>query len=265
MKATFLALAALLFPAEAIAQNHGIFVQAGPLADILFAATSDSSTTAVDSSSSTYAWFDLNGDRRWQPGEEIGPLVSSSLSLGFPAINGARSKARVTPGAVAALGVFLTPSISLRVEGSYQGEHVSELDDSDLGGLINVEDRQASLMTDIVVAAGWHQGGSRRTTITYLGGMVFRRQREEAALRYSISDRLPPQLGLGGTIVGGVTGGLGLPNDEFSATSYSAGVMTGVDVTIGFSKHLAVVPQVRMVAANHSWSVRPAIAMRWHP
>ncbi len=259
MKLAPVVLFVLFVPVAAVAQNRGIFVQAGPLADFLFAGSTDYGTDANQSSSNqtTFSWIDLNGDRRFQPGEE-GPPVPSSLSIAFPSVG---SKSRVAPGASAALGVFITPSISLRVEGSYQGEHVAETDAGEVNQLITIEARQATSTTDVIVAAGWHQGESRRATITYLGGMVFRRQHDESALRYSISERLlPPQLGLGGTIVGS-----NLFDEELLTTSYSAGIMAGVDVTIGLSEHFAVVPQVRMVAANRTLNVRPAVSMRWQP
>ncbi|HEX6162439.1 MAG TPA: hypothetical protein VFZ31_03670, partial [Vicinamibacterales bacterium] len=115
--------------------------------------------------------------------------------------------------------------------------------------------------TDIFVAAGWHQGGTRRTTINYLAGMVFRRHREEFTFGYQFSPRaLPPQIGLGQIIPAP-----GSFEDGFDATSYSAGMMAGVDVAIRLSEHLAVVPQVRLVAANRSLSARPGVALRWHP
>ena len=262
MKLVSAVLFAVFLPSIAAAQNSGVYIQAGPLADFLFTASADGYPVSPLSSNPTYTWNDLNGDRRWQPGEE-GSLVSTSLSIGFPSFNTRTSRSRVAPGAAAAIGVFITPSVSLRVEGSFQGEHVTETGTGDLGPSIIFEDRQASSTTDIFVAAGWHQGESRRTTITYLGGMVFRRQREEATLRYMIDvPSLPTQIGLGGRPV---SGPLTLFDEEFGATSYSAGVMAGVDVAINLSSHFAVVPQVRMVAANHALSVRPAVSMRWRP
>jgi hypothetical protein len=262
MKLVSAALFAVLLPTVAAAQNSGVYIQAGPLADFLFTANAgDFPVSPLSTSSPSYTWNDLNGDRRWQPGED-GSAVSTSLLIGFPSFV-PRSRSRVAPGAAAALGVFITPSVSLRVEGSYQGEHVTETNFSDVRQSITFEDRQATSTTDIFVAAGWHQGESRRTTITYLGGMVFRRQREEAALRYFIgAPTLPSMIGLGGQPV---FGPLTLFDEEFGSTSYSAGIMAGVDVSINLSTHFAVVPQVRMVAAGGALSVRPAVSMRWRP
>jgi len=262
MKLVSVVVFAVLLPTVAAAQNSGIYIQAGPLADILFTANADGFPVNVSplSSNPSFSWTDLNGDRRWQPGEE-GSLVSSSLLVGFPSVDIRRSKSRVAPGASAAVGVFITPSVSLRLEGSFQGEHVATSETGDVGQLLSIVDRQATTVTDLFVAAGWHQGGARRTTITYLAGMVFRRQREEATFAYRYSPRiLAPQIGLGQSLVGPLT-----YEDHFSATSYGAGVMAGVDVSISLSTHFAVVPQVRMVAASHALSVRPAVSMRWRP
>jgi len=261
MKLVSAALFAVLLPTFAAAQNSGVFIQAGPLADVLFAPSADGSPTNVGSLSSSnpsYLWNDLNGDRLWQPGEESTAAFPIGLSTQRT------SKARLAPGGAVAVGVFITPSVSLRLEGSFQGEHVTEdeLGDSSLG----IVDRQASSVTDLFVAAGWHQGGSRRTTITYLAGMVFRRQREEVTLSYTYS--IPPRIlptTPGQPVLGLPAAGPVTIDEEFSATSYSPGIMAGVDVAFQFSTHLAVVPQVRLVAANQTLSVRPAIAMRWHP
>jgi hypothetical protein len=247
MKLVHSALFVLLLPTIAAAQNSGVYIQAGPLADILFNASAEGlpvDTGPLSSSSSTYTWNDLGG----------------IVSFGFPSVDVRTSRSRVAPGASAAVGVFITPSVSLRLEGSFQGEQVTTSETSNL--LFSTMDRQATAISDIVVAAGWHQGGARRTTITYLGGMVFRRQREEASFSYRYLPRILPT-----TI--GPPGNLSLPpfsfEDEFGATTYSAGIMAGVDVTISFSRHLAVVPQLRMVAANHAWNVRPGVALQWRP
>lgn len=68
MKLLGIAFFALAVPAIAAAQNSGIFIQAGPLLDIR--ATSSTSIAQIPNDRNTYAWNDINGDRRWQPGEE---------------------------------------------------------------------------------------------------------------------------------------------------------------------------------------------------
>jgi hypothetical protein len=262
MRLVSTALFVLLFPAIGAAQNHGIFIQAGPLADFLFTANTNGlpvDVSPLSSSSQAYTWIDLNGDRRWQPGEEGSP-VSGSVFGGVLAGEPRTSKSRAAAGASAALGVFITPSVSLRIEGSYQGEQVTQTDTEYVSQFFTIEDRHSTSTTDIFVAAGWHQGESR-ATMTYLAGMVFRRQNNATSLRYAVSSRLPPMMGLGQTVAGTDS----ILQDGFETTNYAAGVMTGVDVTIRLSEHLAVVPQVRLVAANRALSLRPAVSMRWQP
>jgi hypothetical protein len=248
MKVVSIAVFAVLLPAFATAQNSGIYVQAGPLADIVFTGSADGFpvTPTATSSSSFFVWDDS---------------VSSSLPIGLPSVN-QRSQSRVAPGASAAVGVFITPSASLRLEGSFQGERVSTIETGT--PVLSIASRQATAVHDILIAAGWHQGGARRTTITYLAGMVFRRDREEASFTYTYSPRILP-LPVGQPIFVPPTMGPISVNDEFAATTYSAGIMAGVDVTFSFSEHLAVVPQLRMVAANHALSVRPGISLQWRP
>jgi hypothetical protein len=247
MKLVSAALFAVLLPTIAAAQNSGVYIQAGPLADILFTGSADGFPVmpASTSSSPTFVWDDS---------------VSSSLSIGLPSVN-RRAQSRVAPGASAAVGVFITPSASLRLEGSFQGERVTTTDTGT--PVLSIANRQATAVSDILIAAGWHQGGARRTTITYLAGMVFRRQHEEASFTYTYLPRILP-LPIGQPVFPPAVGPTSF-SDEFGATTYSAGIMAGVDVTFTFSTHLAVVPQLRMVAANHELSVRPGISLQWRP
>lgn len=251
MKLLCAALLAVLLPSIAAAQNSGIYIQAGPLLDSLFTSGADGiQVDGVFGSSATYVWNDLNGDRIWQPGEE-GPAIPSRLtSLETRTL----SKSRFAPGASVAVGVFVTPSLSLRLEGSFQGEHVTTTDTSPLTLSAPTETRRAAATTDLFVSAGWHQGGSRRVTIVYLAGMVFRRQHEDTTLIYRSVFTRPPQPPVPMEF-----------EETFGSTTYSAGVVAGLDVAWNLSQHFAIVPQVRMVAASHAWSVRPAVVMRWRP
>lgn len=249
---------AVLFPAIATAQNSGIYVLAGPLLDIRITSSTDSfpiDARSVVGSSGTFTWNDINGDRIRQPGEEGVPVFG-----GFPSIESRRSQERFAPGVSVALGVFVTPSVSLRVEGSFQGAHVTTTEADQLTLAIPAVSRHTASSTDVLVSAGWHQGGSRKVTITYLAGMVFRRQRDESTLTFNYASLIP-------TIIGRPTPP-GIPQTfeaSFGSTMYSAGVMAGLDVGFNLSQHVALVPQLRMVAANHEWGVRPALAVRWRP
>ena len=110
---------AVLLPSMAAAQNSGIYIQAGPLLDIRLTSSSDSfpvDARSVIETSTTFTWNDLNGDRIWQPGEEGVPVFG-----GLQSLESRRSQERFAPGVSVALGVFVAPSVSLRLEGSFSG------------------------------------------------------------------------------------------------------------------------------------------------
>jgi hypothetical protein len=254
MRLVSLAIVAALLPAVASAQTSGVFVQGGALADIRFATSADGDLLSFLTGSPTYEWNDLNGDRSWQPGEE-GNVRNLSNRLEQS------TKGRIAPGASIGVGVFVSPSISLRLEGSFQGDHttVSEAN-SFLSNDTSV--RQAKTTTDIIVGAAWHQGSSRRVSINYLAGMVFQRQGTDTSMSYSYlvyNVTLPP------ATIPRLPATTATSEHQFRSTSYSTGVMTGLDVPINLSQRVALVPQVRLVAVEHEWNLRPAITIRWRP
>ena len=252
MKLLCAAAVLVLCPWEAAAQGGRMFIQAGPLLDGLF--TSAVEVMPIDaglSSSVTYGWNDLNGDRLWQPGEETGPIIRGLQELEIQ-----RSlERRFVPGVSAAVGVFLTPSISLRLEGSFQQEHVFTTEAWPLRLSMPSATRQEVSTSDVLIAAGWHQGESQRVTMTYLAGMVFRRQHDAATLTFQYSV-LPATGGRPFTLT---------DEQHFESTLYTAGIVAGVDAAINLSQSIAIVPQFRMVAANRDWNLRPALTLRWRP
>jgi hypothetical protein len=247
MRLVSIALFALLVPTTAHAQNRGIFIDAGALAGIRFTPTTDGDPVIFATGGSpTYQWNDINGDRLWQPGEEVAPrLPSTMLDQG--------STDRFAPGGSAAIGVRVSPAISLRIEGMFQADYVTDVEPSNP---MATEVRHTAEISDFAVAAGWHHG-SRRATIAYVGGVVFRRQRNETILTSRYGARI-------GTT--GLTFGLlGTPYvQQLSATSYTTGVTAGIDVSVRMTRHLSAVPQLRMVAFNQDWQIRPILAIRWH-
>ena len=249
------ALLAVVFASNAAAQNRGIYIQAGPLLDSLASSSTDRPPVAVIGSGTTFTWNDLNGDRRWQPGEEeaIVPRLTT--------LETRTSSARFAPGASIGFGVFVTPSISLRLEGSFQGDRITTIETNPQTLFTPLSTRQAVAVTDLFVSAGWHQGESRRVALTYLAGMVFRRQREEMTLA-SWYVGIPS---VGGLPVSGQPGVRMADEETFGSTLYSGGIMAGIDAAIRLSQRVAIVPQLRIVTANHDFSVRPAVAMRWRP
>jgi hypothetical protein len=245
VKLVSIALLALLLPAGATAQNRGIFIQGGPVGDVRFAPSAEGSPGTV--SSVSYFWNDINGDGRWQPGEEGAPLPQNSLSQS--------SDERFAPGGSVAVGVFVTPSVSLRLEGSFQGQRDSTTEYGASISTSSVTRRETA--HDYIVSAGWHQGQADRISITYLAGLVFRRYHSNTTQRIQV---LNPGVSFQSGIPTRATGEV-----PFVFTSYGAGVMAGVDVTFPLSRGFAVVPQFRMVAADNEWNLRPGVSLQWRP
>ena len=241
MKLVSLALFAVLLPSVAAAQNSGVFIQAGPLLDVLQESTFDASS-AVSASLSLL------------------PIGGSLFPTGPTDEQFRSTRERFAPGGAVAFGVFVSPSVSLRVEGSFQGNHVSTEETSSVIEAASSLWRNTSSATDISVAAGWHQGNGR-TTITYLGGILFSRQKNETFTSFTYPDLILRNVG--GRLVQVVEPVT--EEDSYTATVYDTGVMAGIDVTVNLSSHLAIVPQVRMVGSSYSWNVRPAVMMRWRP
>jgi hypothetical protein len=237
-----LALFALFLPTVAAAQNRGIFVQAGPLLDVLQQSSFDETVTATLS-------FDTSVP------------VTGGLLPTVPSDEQTRStNDRFAPGGVVALGVFVSPSVSLRLEASFQGGHVTAEETSSAREEYRYSFRNTSRTTDLTVAAAWHQGDGR-TSISYLGGIVFRRQRNDTFTSFTYPNLVVRNVG--GRLVQVIEPET--EEDSHEATLYDKGVMAGIDVTVNLSSHLALVPQVRLVGQSYSWNVRPAVALRWRP
>ena len=236
-----LTLSAILFaPALAGAQNSGIFIQAGPVLDVRQESTSDFVPSIATLS--------------------FGP-VAGDLMMPVPSDEQTRTtRERFAPGGSLAVGVFLSPSVSLRVETSFHGKHVSSDETSSTIAGIRTFTQYTNSTTDIAIAAGWHQG-SGRTTVTYLGGVVFSRERQETFASATFPSLVIRNVG------GRLTQILeSETHDEtFNTTSYNTGVVAGLDVTVDVSSHFAIVPQLRMVGVSHAWSIRPAVVVRWRP
>lgn len=237
MKLLSALLLTISLPTLAAAQSSGVFIQAGPLVN--FAATPD-----------------FGGPF----GASIA-LISGGLVLNPDDEVVEESESGVTAGAALAVGVFVTPSVSLRVEASIQGGHSRDSVTTSAAAQTRDESHQTTKNTDVIVAAAWHHGASRTVSVNYLAGMVFRRFAAETLDRSSY-----PALStsvVNGRLVQSVT----IETDEFDSTftGYGAGIMAGIDVVWRLSDSLALVPQFRMVTATSELALRPAITLRWNP
>jgi hypothetical protein len=238
MKLVSAALFSLLLPTIAAAQGN-IFIQAGPVLDML-------QESSLDNASFTRL-----------------ALVSVVGGVVTPDSTDERSNAtreRFAPGGFFTLGVFVSPSVSLRVETSILGNHVSTEETSSVEQGTVYSSRNTSSATDISVAAGWHQGKGR-TRIGYLAGIVFRRQGSDtfSSLTYPTASVLT----VGGRLVQVIESET--EERTYNTTVYNTGIMAGVDVAVDLSAHLSFVPQLRLVGSSYSWNVRPAVSLRWRP
>jgi hypothetical protein len=231
----------LSIPSLAGAQGRGVFVQAGPLLDILFESS-----------------FGPEGFATFSAALENSPIIEPPSDEKTNV-----TRERLAPGASGAIGVFISPSVSLRVEASFHGRHVANSETSSALRFTRSLHQKTVGITDLSIAATWHQGIGRRTNIDYLGGLLFRRQTNEIydqvtypqLFRAEIRDGRP-------VLVPATTTTL---EDRYQSTLYDRGIVAGIDLSIDISEQFSIVPQVRLSAAVGSWNVRPAVSLRWRP
>lgn len=245
MRRVLVGLLAAMWPAAAVAQN-GIYIQAGPAVDVRFL-PSTARVTDADDQSDTYSWLDLNNDRRWQPGEEL-------------ALPRSEAPKRYAPGFSIAVGSFISPRVSFRLDAARHQAYVTTTEVGRAGGPIYVHGRQTTTSTDATVVAGWHKPIGRKIAVTYLGGVVFRRQDHERSVAISgPSLTVIQQAQL--TSVLRTTGVL----PEYDYATFSTGIVGGLEAEIGLTKRIALVPHIRLISAENAWNVQPGIAVRWRP
>lgn len=242
MKLVSFAACLALLPSLAAAQNRGIFIQAGPALNIV--AESD-----------------------------LGPIVGGVLSV---TVDGVPVEATSRPtddlstsssdggrlGAALGIGVFVTPKVSLRIEGAFSGDRVDTTTVTSARARTALTSVNRMRSTDLTVSAAWHHGGDRRVGVNYLAGMVFSRTRLSSS--YSFTYRTTTVDFVGGRLVER-DGEQVIDEDEFETTSFGSGVLVGIDVPIRLAPRWSMVPQFRMSSAGRSWNMRPALTLRWQP
>ena len=143
---TCAAVFAVMWAATAAAQGRGVFIQAGPLLDGLTSPHPGRVTTELLTSAAgsvTYRWNDPNGDRRWQPGEEdavAGITYSETRTSAQP---------RLAPGALIGIGAFLTPPVSVRIDGALQRARATNSETTPLLFQPAIMSRRAVAITDL--------------------------------------------------------------------------------------------------------------------
>jgi hypothetical protein len=177
-------------------------------------------------------------------------------------------------GWTAAVGTFLMPRVSLRLEfavpdkleGAEVGypvplTQVSTLSSSSsvLGSTSDVvvypirevkNERQTKTAAVLLAYSTDRRHGVR---LSYLAGVAFIREASESAV-----ETVTPGFSLGAPTVSSRT-----IRYEYESTFYRSALTLGLDADMSVNAHLSVVPQIRAHAYTGALSVRPGIAVRW--
>ncbi|HTM03997.1 MAG TPA: hypothetical protein VL173_10870 [Vicinamibacterales bacterium] len=97
--------------------------------------------------------------------------------------------------------------------------------------------------TTMNVALTAAQAISPRLSVVYVGGVTF--GRIERTIRYSFT---PAPI---------------FPLPDAKGVSYDTGPLVGVDVRLGLTDHVQVVPGIRLMGIANGWLVRPAVGLAW--
>jgi hypothetical protein len=151
-------------------------------------------------------------------------------------------------GGTFGVGGFLTPRLTARVEVALPAE-LEEEDEQTLGP-ITASGQTELRLRDVYVMLGYETDAGRRIRLSYLAGAVLRQRRMEREVSIVNQPPLPiiPPL---------------IQRFDESTVSYDTSLALGLDAAAMMTERLALVPQIRVVAAGGSLSVRPGVSVRW--
>jgi hypothetical protein len=159
----------------------------------------------------------------------------------------------VVPGEAVAVGTFLAPRVSLRVEAAFPWSVRTEpVSPSSIGDAPTLSNEREYGNSSVSVLLGYSAAVRRRVRVGYMGGVAFVRERS-AVVTVVSNPGLPPIIPA--------------RSDRTEATTinYRPAVALGMDVEIPFWSHVSLVPQIRVVAFTGELSIRPGLALRWLP
>lgn len=107
-------------------------------------------------------------------------------------------------------------------------------------------------LTVLTTAVFWRQTISDRFQLRYIGGAAFRRTRTRTEITYPLPRF--PQVDAPGTL------GQTIRQD---GVDYGVGVAVGFEAGIRMTEQLRFVPGARLLTAESSWIVRPAVGLEW--
>ena len=166
------------------------------------------------------------------------------------------------PGGAFGIGTYLARSVSLRLELSTAAN--AHLESSASGGLSSNDPiliaaigttSTSYVSTDDIrswttmVLAAYHTAPARRVRLAYLGGVAFDRTRDHSVITQTTST-VPPFIPTR------------IQTTEATTVQYATKVAVGIDAEIVLASHVALVPELRVVAGN-SIKITPGLALRW--
>jgi hypothetical protein len=154
-------------------------------------------------------------------------------------------------GGTFGVGGFLTSRLTARLEVALPGE--LEEEDEETVGPIRASGQTEILLRDVYVMLGYETDPGRRIRLSYLAGAVVRQRRIEREATITTQPPIIPPLPIIPPI----------QRFEESIVSYETSLALGLDAAAMMTERLALVPQVRVVAAGGALSFRPGVSVRW--
>jgi hypothetical protein len=149
------------------------------------------------------------------------------------------------PGALIGVGTFVTPAWSVQFELGLEGT-IDRTTSFTIPGLpISSRTDVEMGTTSSAVLVGFHPRAHGRLALGYLGGIAFIRERQ--AFQEVITGA-PPEL---------------FESPATETVIYGTTAAVGMDADVAVSRHLAVVPQVRVQTSARGLSIRPGVSARW--
>jgi hypothetical protein len=151
------------------------------------------------------------------------------------------------PGALLGVGTFVAPAWSVQFELGLEGtiRRTQSFTIADLPLALTRRTTTEMSATSGAALVGFHTRVHGRLALAYLGGIAFVRERQAYQQVYSGG---PPEL---------------LASPETETFLYGATAAVGMDADIAVSRHLAIVPQVRVQTSARGLSIRPGVSARW--
>jgi len=170
----------------------------------------------------------------------------------------------IVPGGAVGVGTFLTSDVSLRMEVAFpagtSAASTSSIPplidlpiDLPVASLIAINSATTSLRSvSTMVLAAYHMKPAGRLRVAYLGGVSFERLRTNVVTT-TTSAGLPPLIPTRVVRV------------DTTTIGYNTAIALGMDAAVELGTHVALVPQVRVVALGGFIGIRPGVAVRWTP